>query len=1172
MAENNLDSKNVREILGMDPFAIKSALVNLFSNYLPGTTTDSYEAGFLGWMTQALTTLSSDACYQLNMSYGESFTHLAQLRSSVNDLATMFDYSIINPVPCEGSLTVQIAFPPDNTTYNTKILNGTSCSSSSPIYKVNGDYIITIGNTPSIKRRDPLTNVVSDINYTIDVIESVRYLTFVVKVWQAKIFTYTFTINGATYGKFYDQSISGFEDNIFDQFVGIYLPMDTSSYTQLTSFKKIDNIYSASESDKVYVFIRGRNDTATIRFGNGIFGYQPEDGQEGTIILYTTMGADGACPANALTLQSILTDSTTNIALNVKSTNLSPIENGINEEPIEQMKRHIIEQITSAKRLVTSGDYAGYEGITGVNNMSMIPMLLRRDTNCNEIDLFTIIYGEDGKPAPTTSLSRFFDSVDEPITKDTIYRKAYFKGENFRTYDAINKIPTSGLENGKKYYVDDDYDTKQTAWTEHGGELATYHYPPIQKYTILGTASSPPENPNKGDAYIVIEPATGEFAGHAGEVAYYEIDSSSVGVWLFITQEENKIYWTFDIISDKNKIAYVCPYNIKVDGDVFKRATYEYIPTELTLTNALDFQTSAAGIEMSLKSTLINLIPESALEYEGIAITHFNMIHTVPYNSLMTVGSISCKTSIYNDDKTINKSYIMSMLSNDVVECNLQYSYNIPVDDVSYIPWSIPVVENPINVKGSASTPPTTNLKNHDGYIIVEVPGTTPDIWVGKNGMVAVWKSNINNWAYMTEQEVYDYNNPPVYNPNILTLETKLYYQGNLYNTYKRKVILFNSDNLDDEDTNFYVKNCEPIYLNTELDYKYNESDDMTFMPTLPTIENVDFGISTVLFNWATWKDNNDKDVNGYEMLIYLYKLKDNEATRMKCSLEFAGVTYTPYTYGVGGKDTVVLYRIHLPYDVENIPTGSINYKLSFSYKYRDASSYTNYSTYSGSVIARQMMNNTMWSTVNSIVDPNYGDKRWKIYRIPVIEKSYYDKNKKYIEENNLYLMAEIDYNFNEYKMLTDSVNIKYATSSGLTENLKYNYNSTEDTVDPIFIYNNWAWDIAPTIRVKIVIKNGITTSDSEIINETKKVILSFLTMTSTGYHKSIIKSDITRYLHDTISELKSCSIEEPYRDIIYVYDESSLPKNKNLLLSYVPEFMWVDADKISVEVVHIPA
>ena len=1056
MAKDKNSSANIKELISADPHSIKLALVNLMEKRL-GTEADTFEAGFGGYLIQALTLLTSDTLSSLAFSYNEAFTNKCTLRSSANDLGKMFDYTIKNAKPCTGNMTVQIAFPTQTyETYSTKIANGSLCSESDIQYMVNGTYEITMNYSSCyIKRRDPNTLTVTNVPYTTVSKNGKKFASFNVNVWQIKVFEHTFTFSNVEYQKFYDVNISGFTDSIYSMDVGCYITQENESYTQFIKFKKIENIYSATPTDKVYSFILGRNNTATVRFGNGIFGYQPEDGQQGKIIIYTTMGSKGAVIPNTLTLNTTLKDIKSNTNLEVSSSNLSSINNGEDEEDLETLKNNIINQISMAKRLVTKDDYKKYQSITGISSVSLYPMLLRRDTNTNEIDLFSVMYGEDGKPVPSTSLSVYEDIPDENnliLLKDHIYRVYYKRGEDPKALISLNKIPSnpSGtLTDNGYYYIDDDYDSDDlTLWNGHNGQIATYN----------------------GTSWSYFDPEVDD-----NEDPLYNSDHN---LW--------------------NKVEYVCPYNISYDAST-SRAMYEYIPSKLTLASNLEYLTSYSGVEMNIKNTVISVLPENAMEYSDLDVSHFNIITTIDYNANMNFENINAVLKIKRSDGTpmyydttsgssvaVNSTtYDMRILSNNEFDNTVQMVINVPVEDIPYV--------------------------NDD-------------------------------------------------DANILIFETEVKYLDNFYNTYKRKVILMDGEG-----------SISKEYLEVQLEYTYNSTDSMTMEQTSPAISNVEFGINTILFNWSSWKNGN-KTIYGYEVVIYMYKLNTVNSLRIGCSFEFGGRIYEPYTYGVGGNGTVLVYKIHIEYKFNETPIGENIFRIRFTYDFEDNGTETQFSTYIGSVTARQRMSNTIWSTIVEEENPDFeGTNMFRIYKIPVIEKNYYEENYESLESRILYAFSEVDENFNKYKMLTDSVNIKFANTSGLTRNLKYNH-QTVGEMNPIFQYEDWVWDTPPTISLKVVLDMSKSArSSSEIIDECKNVVLTFLTIKTTGFSKSILRSDIIRFIHDSVPEVTSCEVLAPTRDIIYLFDEYNLPSEKDELLSYVPDFIWIDKNKISVETVIIP-
>ena len=62
------DLENIKEMLSMDPYDIKKQLINLINKRL-GIGADTYEVGFLGYLTQAQTLLTSDIIFNNSMAY-----------------------------------------------------------------------------------------------------------------------------------------------------------------------------------------------------------------------------------------------------------------------------------------------------------------------------------------------------------------------------------------------------------------------------------------------------------------------------------------------------------------------------------------------------------------------------------------------------------------------------------------------------------------------------------------------------------------------------------------------------------------------------------------------------------------------------------------------------------------------------------------------------------------------------------------------------------------------------------------------------------------------------------------------------------------------------------------------------------------------------------------------
>lgn len=62
-------SPTTKVIPSFDPFDVKEQLVELAQDYFNLDEIDTYESGFMGYLIQALTYLTSDVLYQNALSY-----------------------------------------------------------------------------------------------------------------------------------------------------------------------------------------------------------------------------------------------------------------------------------------------------------------------------------------------------------------------------------------------------------------------------------------------------------------------------------------------------------------------------------------------------------------------------------------------------------------------------------------------------------------------------------------------------------------------------------------------------------------------------------------------------------------------------------------------------------------------------------------------------------------------------------------------------------------------------------------------------------------------------------------------------------------------------------------------------------------------------------------------
>ena len=281
--------------------------------------------------------------------------------------------------------------------------------------------------------------------------------------------------------------------------------------------------------------------------------------------------------------------------------------------------------------------------------------------------------------------------------------------------------------------------------------------------------------------------------------------------------------------------------------------------------------------------------------------------------------------------------------------------------------------------------------------------------------------------------------------------------------------------------------------------------------------------------------------------------------------------TYYPIDSPAIYNNITCIYSFKIPYNPSYIMNGHTHYKINLNYAFKELNESTNsnnqvfynFATYSGYATFRKNFSDLMYCNIEKLTDDKY-----KIYRIPVIEKEFYENNRQYVEDQLLYQLVELDNNAINYKMLTNRMNFKFAKTIGVTENIKYN--DFVENVDDSLKYNGWVCDLPPKINISVLVRRDSERNRTDIINECKEVVLTFLTLKA-SFNAKIIKSELARYLHETVTDVISCEIIEPSRDIIYFFNEQELPKDKDVLLSYTPEFLYIDSDKITITIKQMP-
>lgn len=397
-----------KQIPSFDPFDVKSELVNLAEDYFQVKNLDLYESGFLGYLIQSLTLLTSDTLYQNSMAYNEAFLNRAILPTSVIEIAKQLDYSAYKITPAFGNLTIVLPISQDSDML-VKIAEGSKVMAGEIPYRVKNNYYIKKDSTGIvISTQDSESGMVSNLPYTVELREGLLSLVFDITIWQIDIYVHEFNFENPTLYVFYEENIATYSGSIFNLIVTV----DGEIYKELTS------IYQAKPSDRCYeIKIDNITPNLNVKFGNGIYGYLPKINAPAIITIYTTYGSKGNIIANTAEFSERLVNLIDGKIITINSYNSIGITNGQDAESLEDMKRHTVENISSAKRLVTEKDYQGFQGVTGLTNIKAYPILNRRDCVGNDITVYNILFDDKNTPIPTSSIPIVVDEREDILVR-----------------------------------------------------------------------------------------------------------------------------------------------------------------------------------------------------------------------------------------------------------------------------------------------------------------------------------------------------------------------------------------------------------------------------------------------------------------------------------------------------------------------------------------------------------------------------------------------------------------------------------------------------------------------------------------------------------------------------------------------------------------------------------
>lgn len=1027
-----------RKLTSFDPFDVKSGLVSLADSYFQVKNLDTYQSGFLGYLIEALTFVTSDVLYQNAMAYNEAFLNRAILPSSVSNIAAQLDYDIQSTIPATGFLTIVMPVSVSSDML-VKIPAGSKVVAGNIPYKVQNNYYVTKDSTGiTVVAQNADTGMIENVSYSIELRDSKLSIVFDVAIWQIDVYYHEFTFENPTLYVFYEEIVSGYTGQIHT----LNVTVDGEIYRQLSS------IYQARSDDRCYELqIDNTNNTLLIKFGNGVYGYLPSADVNALISVYTTLGASGNIAANTAMLDERIPDTVSGKIVNITSYNSVAITNGSDSESMEDIKRHVRENISAAKRLVTEDDFKGFQGVTGLTNVMAIPVLNRRDVVGNDVVIYTVMFDNENLPIPAASIPVAMNSNQPIITQG---QEIEYEGNTYKSPFRIE--------------LNTDYDVPTAIYT----------------YSLKSLAVTP---------------------------ALFS-KSEDEDVLMGLRQCQAKLYSNSDqvvFIAEIYKLPDMTSGNIsailKIEG--FEDIDLGYIKTlddnsTINLSsNYIDSEALPSGpftwtIELYHGADLYNT-------YQGE--------WTLFYNGTPTATEVSsvCTAEHVN-------TFLGMVTSSFVV---------LPNNDQGY--FKIPIQR--LNETDDDGNPVTTDKIS----VVLHFNGEDYDCTL----------NSIQTSAY---NYISPYINLSELDPGSLSWSVEITYAGVItyvYNTYSGTIPILSSG-----------RRISAQVVN-----------DVPSLSGTPRIELVHLGLNSIQITSTPSGDyvfecEVSKMPQNNASYITARLVIEHDLINLEQDMAYDGETEQDNTQTTTANNTPASTVKFVSPNISPslIPAGTIPFKIELNYNGEL------HAIYKQSAVFHHDMTEICYSHVA----PNQSGVQYA-WSVPVIESSYYDENLEYLDQYVFSVMATLRDSFAQYKMLTDRIQIKFAKTFGDSVNMRLNSYST---IPSKTYASDFSIDMPPELHIKVYVSKRAQSTVSAIVEECKNVLYTFFQLKA-GFHTNLYRSEISRFIHDTVDDVEFCEVLSPTDDIVYNFDINNIPRYaKDVLYTYCPEFIWFDIDNITVDVV----
>jgi len=415
---------------------IRSQIIEYLKTYLELENITLTKGGFLSFLVNILSTLTSNLMFYQSSTYNEFFLTKAKLPESVLNLASFLGYNTSEAKYSTVStlITIPLTFTSSDITIN--ILDGHKFYASSIPFVTYYTTSIHVVNNSEVTATINESGNIRSIPVIVDSTSNEFYFSLNLRQYTSNDFQFQIDQDLQPY-QFTDIDVP-LSGKVSSLIVKVKDP-NSSTYTLYTEF---NSLFLMTSDD--YGYVNRRTDTGRrIYFGNGLIGVQPLPGSTVDITVIETQGEDGNVIAGTIVSgdRMYTVDGTVTKTVNYTVTNPSAASGGEDEESIEDIRTNSINNLTSLGRLVSENDYKNVDVIIPNSPFSnSLAILKRSDVKINEVELFTTLnFNNEIVPTRNTYLEINDSSTLNRLSIVQIDGVDYYTLLDL-TVDYINKI------------------------------------------------------------------------------------------------------------------------------------------------------------------------------------------------------------------------------------------------------------------------------------------------------------------------------------------------------------------------------------------------------------------------------------------------------------------------------------------------------------------------------------------------------------------------------------------------------------------------------------------------------------------------------------------------------------------------------------------------------------